>query len=303
MQIDLVQLRTFVVVAEEQHLTRAAERLHISLSAASAHVRHIEEYLDIQLFIRANRHLELTKAGELILEKAKLLINEVGIFNSYAREIKGKLEGVLVIGASSESTSSGLSRVVALLREKHPLIGVDIRVRHSSSTRQAIKNGEIDLGMILGMPLDKDFCYQQIGEASFKVAGPIRWKEKIESANWQELSQLPWLTTSDTNMSYSILLRELFSKKGLELNSVVRFDNAAVGRSLLEAGVGLMLMREEHVNLGLAQEKLAVSPLIHESIPIFIAHMINRQDDPLIQAFKLVSTNVWPKIIEINPYD
>ena len=66
MLIDLVQRRTFVAVAEEQHLTRAAERLHMSQSAASAHVRAIEERLGTQLFVRTNRSLELTHAGQLL---------------------------------------------------------------------------------------------------------------------------------------------------------------------------------------------------------------------------------------------
>ena len=55
MLIDLVQLRTFVVLAEEQHLTRAAERLRMSQSAASAHARAIEERLETQLFARTDR--------------------------------------------------------------------------------------------------------------------------------------------------------------------------------------------------------------------------------------------------------
>ena len=78
MQIDLVQLRTFVAVAEEKHLTRAAERLHISQSAASAHVRAVEESLDTQLFVRTNRSLEPTRACELLL--ARLSIRQQGAY-------------------------------------------------------------------------------------------------------------------------------------------------------------------------------------------------------------------------------
>ena len=63
MPMDLVQLRTFVAVAEEQHLTRAADRLFISQSAASAHVRAVEESGDTKRFVRTSRSLELTQAG------------------------------------------------------------------------------------------------------------------------------------------------------------------------------------------------------------------------------------------------
>jgi DNA-binding transcriptional LysR family regulator len=155
MQIDLVQLRTFVAVAEEQHLTRAAEQLHISQSAANAHVRAVEERLDTQLFVRTNRSLELMRAGQLLLDKAKILLNEAAVFMSFAREIRGKIEGHLVVGASSEP----------------------------ATTRQGLKTGEFDIGLILGRPIDPGFTYYELTKVQFRVAGPSAWREKIESAN------------------------------------------------------------------------------------------------------------------------
>src|SRR5579871_4609570 len=115
MQIDLVQLRTFVAVAEEQHLTHASERLHISQSAASAHVRAVEECLDTRLFIRTNRSLELTRDGQLLLRHAKALLNEAALFQSFARELRGQAKGTVVVGASSEPLGSRIGDIVAAL--------------------------------------------------------------------------------------------------------------------------------------------------------------------------------------------
>ena len=97
--IDLVQLRTFVAVAEEQHLTRAAERLYLSPSAASGHIRAVEEALDIQLFVRTKRNLELTRAGEVLLREAQALLSDATRFGSFGRELRGKME-VLTQGGS-----------------------------------------------------------------------------------------------------------------------------------------------------------------------------------------------------------
>src|SRR4051812_14621161 len=134
MLIDLVQLRTFVAVAEEQHLTRAAERLHVSQSAASAHVRAVEEALGTELFIRTNRNLELTHAGRLLLVRAKQLLNDAAQFTSFAREIQGQAQGNLVIGSSSDPTASRIGAIVSLLRQQHPLVSVDLRALPSSGT-------------------------------------------------------------------------------------------------------------------------------------------------------------------------
>ena len=91
MMIDLVQLRTFVAVAEEQHLTRAAERIHISLSSASAHIRGVEDALGTQLFVRTKRSLVLTRAGELLFKRAKALLNEAALLQSFSMELRGQI--------------------------------------------------------------------------------------------------------------------------------------------------------------------------------------------------------------------
>jgi len=154
MLIDLAQLRTFVAVAEEQHLTRAAERLHISQSAASAHVRAVEETLDTQLFVRTNRNLELTPTGELLFRKAKLLLNEATLFSSFAREMRGKVQGQLVVGSSSDLSANRLGDVISEMRAQHPLVNVDLRVRPSSGSRQGLKSGDLDVAVLLDRPTD-----------------------------------------------------------------------------------------------------------------------------------------------------
>lgn len=296
MQIDLVQLRTFVAVAEEQHLTRAAERLHISQSAASAHVRAVEESLDTQLFVRTNRSLELTRAGQLLLGKAKTLLNEATLFTSFAREIRGKIEGHLVIGASSEPTSTRIGELVSALRARHPLIGVDLRARPSAGTRQGLKTGELDIGLLLGRPVDVGFTYYELKTVLFRVAGPAAWKERIESADWSELASMPWMTPTDSSIAYTAMLKDMFNERGLELNTVACFDNAALGRTMLEAGVGLMLIREEHANKGLEEGTMAVSPIARAQFQLFMAHLASRRNDPLIRAFLEAATDVWPDL-------
>lgn len=292
--IDLVQLRTFVAVAEEQHLTRAAERLHVSQSAASAHVRAIEESLDMQLFARTNRSLELTHSGQMLLRQAKTLLNGAAEFTSFARGIRGKVEGNLIVGASSDPLSSRIGQVVAGLRERHPLITVDVCARASVGTRQALKTGEFDIGMLLGRPVDPELTYYQLTTIKFRVAGPVAWKEKIEGANWEALAELPWITPSGTNQTYAFMLDRLFGERGLELNSVVRFDNSALGRALVHAGVGMLLMREEYALQGVDAGELALSPIAKTECPQFIAHLTSRGNDPLIRAFIESTSETWP---------
>jgi DNA-binding transcriptional LysR family regulator len=295
MLIDLVQLRTFVAVAEEQHLTRAAERLHMSLSAASAHVRAIEEVLDTVLFIRTNRNLELTHAGQLLLNRARHVLREATLFTSFAREIRGKTEGRLVVGSSSDPTASRIGVIVSALRNAHPYINVDLRARHSSGTRQGLKTGELDIGIFLGRAIDPELSYISLTSEQFDVIGPAAWKEKIEQADWAELASLPWITPSDTGMAYSVMLSQLFDDRGLELNSVVQFDNEATGRAMVQESVGMTLVRAEHAARGVQEGVLAISPIAHSEFDLVMAYAARRTEDPLIKAFVGAAIVAWPE--------
>lgn len=301
MLIDLVQLRTFVAVAEEQHLTRAAERLHMSQSAASAHVRAVEGSLETQLFVRTNRSLELTKAGQVLLRQAKRLLNEAAQFTSSAREIRGKMEGTLVVGTSAEPDTR-IGEIVAGLRGAQPLVEIDLRARASEGAWQGLRSGELDVCVLLGGPVDTSFTFYELTKVYFHIAGPSAWRDKLETADWADLAQMPWLAATSSNSAYSGMLSDLFARRGMELHPVARFDNPALGRALLQAGVGLMLLREEHLERGMRDGTLCASPLARVEYALSIAHQTSRKDDPLIKAFVDAASFVWEdmKVTKLN---
>jgi DNA-binding transcriptional LysR family regulator len=294
--IDLVQLRTFVAVAEEQHLTRAAERLHISLSAASTHVRAVESTLGTQLFVRASRSLELTRAGQLLLGRAKAVLSEATLLSSFARELAGKIEGRIVVASSSDPSSSRVGAIVQALRERHPMVTVDLRARPSSGAYEGLKTGELDVALLLGRPTDAEFTSYEMPFIAFRVGGPAAWKDRIEQADWADLAALPWITPTELSMAYTVILKALFTDRGLTLNSIASFDNAILGRTMLEAGVGLGLVREDHALEAERRGTMALSPLARAVYPSHVAHLASRRDDPLICAFVDAAAVVWPDL-------
>lgn len=294
MTIDLVQLRTFVVAADEQNLTRAADRLNMSLSTASGHIRALEEKLDVQLFVRASRGLQLSRTGELLLREAEKLLNQAGLFTAFARELRGKLEGTLIVGSNSE-LDNRVGDMIRALRTRHPLVLVDLHARPSSGTRQGIKSGELDIGVLLGRPIDPGITYYDLMTVPYRIAGPVAWKAQIESADWAELASLPWITPMSSS-AYTSMLSELFEARGLKLNSVVRFDSAPHARLMLQSGIAMMLMREDHALEGEKKGYLAVSPIARTDVTLSVAHLSTRKNDPLIRAFVEATRVAWPEM-------
>ena len=73
--MELRTLRYFIVVAQEKNITRAAELLNMSQPPLSSQMRNLEEELGVQLFVRGKRHLTLTAEGEVLLRRARQILD------------------------------------------------------------------------------------------------------------------------------------------------------------------------------------------------------------------------------------
>lgn len=295
MLIDLTQLRTFAAVAEEQHLTRAAERLHISQSAASVHIRAVEDTLGVKLFERNARGLELTSAGRKLLQRARALLSEAAELASQARELSGQVDGRLVIGAPSDPQATRVAEVIAALRQRHPLVHVALRQRPSMSALKELKTGELDAALCLGHADDAALSHHLLAQLRYRVAGPSAWAPVLATAEWSDLARLPWLGASASSVVSNQLTKE-FARRGLSLNEVVAFDNAAIARQMVALGAGVMLMREEYALAGERDGTLSVSPIAGVECPLFFSCLAGRERDPLIRALLEVTGKVWPQL-------
>ena len=117
--MELRHLRYFRAVAEELHFGRAAERLHIAQPPLSQQIRQFERELDVSLFVRSTRKVELTPAGQCISEASRRRFSTPSTTpDKQARRIALGVEGQLAIGCVGSATYSLLPRLVRALRER-----------------------------------------------------------------------------------------------------------------------------------------------------------------------------------------
>lgn len=291
-QMDLVQLRTFVAVAEERHLTRAAERIHLSQPAASGHIKALEEAYGVELFTRTNRRLELTYAGKQLLERSKDLLRQATELGSFARQLAGEISGTLSFGCHHDPTLSRIGETACELRIAHPGITLRVFRRTSYASIQGLQTGELDVAVFVGQATDTSLGFRPLGQIRYCIAGPTKWKDVILRGNWSELAKLPWISPV-SNLPYSDALSEPFRQRGLPMNTVVEADSDVLIGAMVTHGVGLSVLREDHASDAEARGEMTVLPDWRLSRDILLAYPRKRQDDPVLKAFVHTIGSVW----------
>jgi len=150
MQFSLTDLTLFVQVAESGSLTRAAERVHLSLAAASARVRALEEQAKLQLLYREARGVRLTAAGEAFAHHARRMLQQAEALRGDLREYSGGIKGHVRIFANTTAVTDFLPEVLARFLAAHPNINVDLQERANQEIVRGVRDGSTDIGIVAG---------------------------------------------------------------------------------------------------------------------------------------------------------
>ena len=118
--MELYQLRTFAMVAEVGNLTRAAERLHTSQPAVSAHIKALEAELGLSLFERTPKGMQLTPAGAALKAKAAAALSAADAVRFEAKRLKDELTGTLRLGLHIDPQYLRVADLLTVLGRAHP---------------------------------------------------------------------------------------------------------------------------------------------------------------------------------------
>ena len=146
MELDL--LRTFVLLAELGHMTRASKRLHLTQPAVSAQLRRLEESVGRPLFDRHPKGLVLTEAGEVFLGTAREALDCVARGRVALDELEGLERGSLSVGGGATATTYLLPPLLGLFHGGHPGIHIFVREQGSARTLASVERGDLDLGIV-----------------------------------------------------------------------------------------------------------------------------------------------------------
>jgi DNA-binding transcriptional LysR family regulator len=149
MTLDLRQLRYFIAVAEEGHVTRAAERLGIQQPPLSRQIQAIERQLDARLFRRKARGVELTDAGRTFLENARAILAQLDrTLETTRRTARGEQGGIAVGYTSGAAFHPLIPRIIRQFRRAFPLVSVTLVEGFPYDLVERTRNDHFDVAFI-----------------------------------------------------------------------------------------------------------------------------------------------------------
>ena len=142
--MELRHLRYFVAIAEERSITRAAERLWIAQPGLSTQVRRLEAELGIQLFRRHTRGVELTPAGELFLERARITLAAAEEARATGANLEAGLIGTVRLGIASEAPPRIAPGLLAAFGEERPDVELTVFESYGGTLLRDLRDGRLD---------------------------------------------------------------------------------------------------------------------------------------------------------------
>jgi DNA-binding transcriptional LysR family regulator len=245
--MTLDQLRLFVAVAEREHVTRGAAAAGRTQSATSAAIASLERNFGARLFDRVGRRVELTPAGQLLLDEARLLLARAQALESAMQELAGLARGRVAIHASQTIAAYWLPARLARFRAAHPQVEIAVAIGNTRQVAHAVRDGAADLGFVEGA-IDSEALEARNFEddrLALLVAPshPLAAKKKLDAA---QLASADWVLRepdSGTRTELEAALQAL-GVDPAALRVVLELPSNEAVRAAVEAGAGLTAISE-----------------------------------------------------------
>lgn len=293
MTMELYQLRTFSAVAEEGHLTHAAERLHLSQPTVSGHIKALENELEVRLFDRVATGMELTAAGRELLTHASKVLGAAELLRQAARTMKGEITGTLSIGTVSDPHTVRIGELLSGAVRRFPGLELELHHEVSGIALENVRERKFDASFFFGDHPGAGFIALPLREFVYRVAAPAQWAGRIERAGWAEIAALPWVMTPHIS-THNRLVTKLLAEHGIDPPlRHIEADDERVIIDLVQAGVGVSLMREDLALQARAAGDVCIWDRARLATTLWFVCLAEKETDPLIHALLDLVRETW----------
>jgi LysR family transcriptional regulator, benzoate and cis,cis-muconate-responsive activator of ben and cat genes len=245
-EMELRHLRYFVAVAEEENVSRAALKLHVSQPGISRQIHDLEDELGFQLFERSAKSVKLTGAGKVFLTEARAVLQHALEAVNQARTVAGGTSGEINVGYAPSLTIQILPQALRKFQEKFP--GVRVALHDLSTEEMLSQIGEKKLQVALTVRpparLLRGLNVEELARYSIRVAVALKHPlAKSKSISLEQISREPLIAYSREDYpEYHEMLEKLFAPVGRKPRIAGEHDGVSSIVAAVEAGRGLALV-------------------------------------------------------------
>lgn len=294
--MDIHHLKSFVTVAQEGNLTRAAESLCVTQPALSLQLKKLQEELEIGLFERTSRGMRLTEAGQRLLPAAQRALAGMAEFRSASAGLKNAVSGQLRLGTIVDPEFLRLGSLLSALAKRHPTLRFELSHGMSGTVTRWVEQGDLDVAHTLGTPgfpeLAGRFHVVGLTEFSYRVVAPPGWAAQIKNKGWRELASLPWIETPPDSVHHR-LLHNVFTAEGVQPHIVARVDLEPSMLDLVRSGVALALTRDSLALRAAHAEGVVIAERVSVAAELGLVCRADRVQEPPIKAAMETIQHVW----------
>jgi LysR family transcriptional regulator, regulator for metE and metH len=260
MDLDVRHLKLIVAVTEEKSVTRAGEVLHLTQSALSHQLREIEERLGTPLFLRMNKKMILTPAGERLLHTARHVLEEMKRAEHHISQIAANQLGTLRISTECYTCYHWLPDVMKDFRRKFP--GVEVKIQAEATHRpiQALLQGKLDLAIVTEIRRDKQLQYHALFVDEFlaimSADHPLASRPYLKAKDFADQNLILYVGPEESTLFQKVLRPAGITPARL---STVPLTEAII--EMVKAGLGVSALARWAVKEQLAAGKIVARPL------------------------------------------
>lgn len=296
--MNLRLIRSFVTVAETGHIGRAAERLHISQPPLTRQIQQLESDMDVQLFTRTPRGVELTDAGTTFLEDARNLLQLADVARERAKQADlGKL-GRFDVGIIGSAVFDSIPKILLAFRQLNPGVLLVVHAMRRSEQIEALRQRRINVGFTRFLYDAPDLVAERIfGEPLCAVISKQSPLCRLKSVPLKQLAGVPLiLFPARPRPSFMDFVLEICRREGFTAQVSQEVGDAMTATALVGSGFGATIVPSSATSLkvpGVMYRPLICKPP-QPMVDQCVIYRVNDQS-PVLREFMNVVGRFRPK--------
>jgi LysR family transcriptional regulator, transcription activator of glutamate synthase operon len=241
--MDLARLKSLVVLAEEGHFTRAAERLHIAQPALSQQIRKLESEVGLALVDRTTRRVHITEAGALLVDYARVMLRAADDATEALEQLAGLESGRLSIGTTQALGPLDLAAILARFHRQFPRIELTVHEDLSFQLADGLQRDALDLAF-LTLDQSRTPMLESHPVASDTLVSVLPPDHALAARKSVSLAQLSGERFAMFRGGATIrgLVEEAAIEQGMELNIAFETNSVLRMKALVSSGLAVAVL-------------------------------------------------------------